>query len=172
MREALSLSQAALAGRTSTLDQSYVARIEAGRNQASSFHVREALARGFGLSLQTFVAYLDGTAELGAVLAQVASNPSVGGEGVAPDTPPNRERVQIDDGSGRTIDVPLEDLIRAYHLIMEMGGFEAAARLDTRLSSLENSLRGREERVSNIERQQRKLDGLIAKIVKAPTKRK
>lgn len=60
LRERLGLSQAQLAARTGELDQSYITKIEAGRNKVSTVKLREALARGFWLKPDVFSDYIEG----------------------------------------------------------------------------------------------------------------
>lgn len=59
LRKALRLSQAEFARRTGTLDQSYVGKIEGGRNKATTVKVRGALAKGFGLTASDLDDYLE-----------------------------------------------------------------------------------------------------------------
>jgi transcriptional regulator with XRE-family HTH domain len=61
LRKALGMSQEELAKRSGgEITQSYLARIEAGRNKASSWKVRSGLAKAFGLSESDLNDYLDG----------------------------------------------------------------------------------------------------------------
>lgn len=51
LREALGLTQGELAERSGFPSHVYVTRVERGMNRASSYKMREALAKGFGLSM-------------------------------------------------------------------------------------------------------------------------
>jgi transcriptional regulator with XRE-family HTH domain len=72
LREALGWTQQALAD-TSGLARDAVSRIETGRNQATSGHVRKKLARGFGLTLEDAYAFVDG--RLSVVAAAMRAKP-------------------------------------------------------------------------------------------------
>lgn len=62
LRERRRWTQADLADRTGSdsMRRTYVAKVEIGLNQLTSYELRAALAKGFGLSLEEFDAYLDG----------------------------------------------------------------------------------------------------------------
>lgn len=62
LRDRRRWTQAELADRSGsdTLRRAYVAKVEIGLNLATSYELRAALAKGFGLSLEEFDAYLDG----------------------------------------------------------------------------------------------------------------
>lgn len=62
LRERRGWTQAELADNTGSIScrRSYVAKVEIGLNQLSSYELRHALAHGFGLSPEEFDAYLDG----------------------------------------------------------------------------------------------------------------
>lgn len=174
LREALQLSQAALAARTGALDQSYVARIEAGRNKATSFHVREALARGFGLELQTFVHYLDGTIDVHEAISQRRQPGTAASAEVLAENLIATTAVRITDDGGPSIDVPILELIRAYRLIMELGGFEVAGKLGTRLSDVEQRMSDmhreigdRDTRMMDVEARMADINVQLAEVLKA-----
>lgn len=77
LRLAMHLSQTQLADRTGgELDQSYLTKIESGKNRASTVKVREALARGFNLDSDVFSQYLDGTLSLEAAVDLATRPPS------------------------------------------------------------------------------------------------
>lgn len=54
------------------LDRVAVVHIETGRNQASSYAVREALARGLNLPIERLAAYLDGKIQLEQILTETS----------------------------------------------------------------------------------------------------
>ncbi|MFO0651490.1 MAG: helix-turn-helix transcriptional regulator [Polyangiales bacterium] len=62
LRERRGWTQAELADRagSDSMRRTYVAKVEIGLNQLTSYELRAALAKGFGLSLEEFDAYLDG----------------------------------------------------------------------------------------------------------------
>lgn len=121
LRLALGLSQRALGERTGgELDQSYVTKIEAGRNLASTLKVRAALADGFGLSLATLNEYLAGAltveaavAEAGAPAPAPAAQPSALEESLGRAFRPAVHRLcdtQVVLAALRNTPVPAEDL--------------------------------------------------------------
>lgn len=60
LRLAIGMTQSELAIR-SGVDRLAIVRVETGRNQLTSYPLRAAMARGFGLSLDIFSALVDGT---------------------------------------------------------------------------------------------------------------
>jgi transcriptional regulator with XRE-family HTH domain len=74
LRQRLNLSKTEFAKRAG-LGQAEVTHLESGRNQASTLRVREALARGFGLSLARTNEYLDGRATFLEVAQETEDTP-------------------------------------------------------------------------------------------------
>jgi transcriptional regulator with XRE-family HTH domain len=89
LREHFSISQEELAGATDgELDRGYISKIEIGHNKASSFKVRSALARAFGVSVSKMSGYLDGKESLENMIRE-AEPPSIfTGKHTTNDTPP------------------------------------------------------------------------------------
>lgn len=80
LREALGLSQQALAERGG-LSRTEITKVEGGHNQASTFAMRASLARGFGASLETIVALLDGDAPIAALVPRCSPTPPAEADG-------------------------------------------------------------------------------------------
>ena len=74
LRQRLNLSKTEFAKRAG-LGQAEVTHLESGRNQASTLRVREALARGFGLSLARTNEYLEGRATFLEVAQETEDTP-------------------------------------------------------------------------------------------------
>lgn len=131
--------------------------------------MREALARGFDLSLSEFVAYLDGRTELTDLPSAPTRRPAPAGD------PERTERtedpmIQVQDPSGRTTGVPLSELVRAHHLITRMGGFEVADEIEKRVVSLEERVAGNAARSQTIERRQTLIEKQLAKLGSGATR--
>jgi len=70
LRARLALSQESLeAASGGHLAREAVSKIEAGKNKCTSYALRDALARGFGIDFEVLVAYLDGRATIEDVVA-------------------------------------------------------------------------------------------------------
>jgi transcriptional regulator with XRE-family HTH domain len=74
LRDALGLTQEELAGLCGLL-RTDIVLIETVRNKMGSFDKRKKLAKGFGLSLDWFDAYLDGQLALADALARSSREP-------------------------------------------------------------------------------------------------
>lgn len=76
LRERLGLTQEQIA-EAAGMAQGHYAKIESGKNKASTAGVRQGLARAVGVSLEAISAYLDGDLSLDALLAARGSSPVV-----------------------------------------------------------------------------------------------
>jgi transcriptional regulator with XRE-family HTH domain len=71
LRTALKLKQSDVAIRSGSLPQTTILKIEKGRNKATSYAVREALGRSFGLSTAEMSDFLDGRSHIDQVLETI-----------------------------------------------------------------------------------------------------
>jgi transcriptional regulator with XRE-family HTH domain len=76
LRAALRLTQEQLAAAGGLPDRVRVAKVESGKNQASSYAMRNALAKGFGLCIDDFDAYLDGRLAVADAVARIQAGRS------------------------------------------------------------------------------------------------
>lgn len=73
LRTALKLTQTQVAdGSGGLLDQPTVAKVESGRNKATSYDVRAGLARAFGISTATLESFLDDHVSIEEVVSQAS----------------------------------------------------------------------------------------------------
>lgn len=162
LRVALGHSQSALAALTGVLDQSYINKIESGRNKASTHHVRSALARAFRLSWEDLASYLEGGITLKAALARMSSDHVSEPLSTTPPSIHDDTIVVVPGEAGSTEQVPLQELIRVYRIATQQRGTADGENVVERLEMAEARMQRQARRLEALEEMLAKVEVRLA----------